>query len=55
MFDDDKYYKETERYTDDNGNEYEVNKVVYDRGDGSLDYVEQTKKNGVEIGHRTAS
>lgn len=39
----DKYYKETRSYTDDE-NEYEINEVVYDRGDGSIDYVEQTKK-----------
>ncbi len=49
----DKYLRETTSYTDENGNEIEVNEVVYDRGDGSLDYVEQTKCNGVEIGHHT--
>ena len=48
------YYKVTETYSDDDGNEYEVNEVIYERSDGSgIDYVEQTKCNGVEIGHHT--
>lgn len=50
----DKYYKETTSYTDENGNEVEVNEVVYERSDGlGVDYVEQTKVNGYEIGHHT--
>ena len=48
------YYKETTYYTDDDGNEVEVNEVVYERSDGSgVDYVEQTKINGQEVGHHT--
>jgi len=48
------YYKETEVYKDENNDEIEINRVVYERTDGSgVDYVEQTKKNGVEIGHHT--
>lgn len=47
------YYKETENYVDNDGNEVEVNQVIYERDDGSIDYVEQTKVNGVEIGHHT--
>ena len=27
--------------------------MIYERDDGSIDYVEQTKCNGVEIGHHT--
>lgn len=53
MCDSDKYYKETSKYTDENGNDYEVNEVVYERDDKSVDYVKQTKCNGIEIGHHT--
>lgn len=50
----DKYYKETKKYTDENGHEVEVNEVIYERTDGSgIDYVEQTKVDGVEVGHHT--
>ncbi len=50
----DKYYKETKTYTDENGNEVEVNEVLYERSDGKgVDYVEQTKVNGTEVGHHT--
>lgn len=49
----DTYYKETHTYTDDDGNEVEINEVVYERDDGSVDYVEQTKVNGYEVGHHT--
>lgn len=50
----DRYYKETTSYTDENGNEVEVNEVVYERSDGlGVDYVEQTKVNGCEVGHHT--
>lgn len=50
----DKYYKETTTYTDDDGNEVEINQVVYERSDGlGVDYVEQTKVNGFEVGHHT--
>ncbi len=51
--DKDTYYRVTNTYEDDKGNSVEVNQVVYDRGDGSIDYVEQTKVNGVEVGHHT--
>lgn len=50
----DKYYKETTTYTDDDGNTVEVNDVLYERTDGlGVDYVQQTKVNGVEVGHHT--
>ena len=50
----DKYYKETTKYTDEDGHEVEVNEVIYERTDGSgIDYVEQTKVDGVEVGHHT--
>ncbi len=50
----DKYYRETITSTDENGNEVEVNEVIYDRSDGlGVDYVEQTKVNGCEVGHHT--
>lgn len=50
----DRYYKETTSYTDENGNEVEVNEVVDERSDGlGVDYVEQTKVNCCEIGHHT--
>ena len=48
------YYRETENYKDEDGNDVEINRVVYDRTDGTgVDYVEQTKVNGYEVGHRT--
>ena len=50
---DDKYLIERETYTDDNGNEIEINRVVYERDNGEVDFVEQTKENGREIGHHT--
>lgn len=51
---DDKYYRETRSYTDDDGNEVEINEVIYERPDGTgVDYVEQTKVNGYEVGHHT--
>ncbi len=50
----DNYYKETTTYTDEEGNEVEINQVVYERSDNSgVDYVEQTKVNGIEVGHHT--
>ena len=49
-----KYYRETSNYKDENGNEVEINQVIYERSDGTgVDYVEQTKVNGQEIGHHT--
>lgn len=46
--------KITETTTDSYGNVYETNTVMYDRTDGKgKDYVEQIKKNGVEIKHTT--
>lgn len=48
------YYKETEKLEDNEGNKIEINQVVYDRTDGTgVDYVEQIKINGVEVGHHT--
>ena len=50
----DNYYKETTTYTDEEGNEVEINQVVYERSDNSgVVYVEQTKVNGIEVGHHT--
>lgn len=50
----DKYYRETTSYTDDDGNKVEINEVLYERSDGTgIDYVEQTKVNGHEVGHHT--
>lgn len=51
--DGEKYYRESETFKDDEGNNVEINRVVYERSDGSIDYVEQTKVNGCEIGHHT--
>lgn len=51
--DDEKYYRESESFRDDDGNDVEINRVVYERFDGSVDYVEQTKVNGCEVGHHT--
>ena len=48
------YTKETESYIDENGNVVEINHVTYERTDGKgEDEVEQTKINGVEVGHIT--
>ena len=47
------HYIVSESYTNDNGDSVEVNRVVYEREDGGIDYVEQTKVNGREIGHYT--
>ncbi len=47
------YYKVSNSYTDENGNSVEVNQVVYERDNGGIDYVEQTKVNGREVGHHT--
>ena len=49
----DKYIRETKKYEDENGNQVEINEVIYERNDGSVDYVEQTKVNGIELGHHT--
>ena len=49
----DKYVKDTNGYEDDEGNYFETNDVIYTRDDGSLDYVQQIKVNGYEIGHHT--
>ena len=47
---DDNYYRETTSYTDEDGREVEINRVVYERSDGlGIDYVEQTKIDGYEL------
>ncbi len=47
------YYRVSNSYTDEDGNSVEVNQVVYERDNGGIDYVEQTKVNGREVGHHT--
>lgn len=49
----DKYYRESDTYVDENGDEIEINRVVYERDNGEVDFVEQTKINGREVGHHT--